>query len=78
MTALYAKVNSLGLLGMTAFSVKTEVDIANGMPAFDIVGLPDAAVLRQLMHIHRVFRGRLGRLTAILGQVRPAGFSPGV
>ena len=44
MTALYAKVNSLGLLGMTAFSVKTEVDIANGMPAFDIVGLPDAAV----------------------------------
>ncbi len=41
---MYSKINSMGLLGMTAFPIKVEVDIAIGMPAFDVVGLPDAAV----------------------------------
>ncbi len=41
---MYAKINSMGLLGMTAFSIKVEVDVAIGLPAFDVVGLPDAAV----------------------------------
>lgn len=37
-------VNSCAVSGMDAFAVKVEVDVSNGMPAFDIVGLPDAAV----------------------------------
>lgn len=41
---MYAKLSSFGFLGIEAFKVQVEVDIAQGMPAFDIVGLPDAAV----------------------------------
>ncbi len=41
---MYSKLNSFGFLGIEAFVVQVEVDIAQGMPAFDIVGLPDAAV----------------------------------
>ena len=32
------------VLGLDAYPVEVEVDIANGLPAFSIVGLPDAAV----------------------------------
>lgn len=35
---------SMGVYGLDAFTVEVEVDISRGMPAFDIVGLPDAAV----------------------------------
>ena len=38
------KVYSMGLYGMEAFVVETEADLSNGLPAFDVVGLPDAAV----------------------------------
>lgn len=41
---MYAKVNSLGLFGLDAFSVTVEADISTGLPRFDIVGLPDMAV----------------------------------
>lgn len=39
-----AKVNSMGLSGIDGYIVTVEVDISNGLPAFDIVGLPDASV----------------------------------
>lgn len=38
------RINSLGLLGMEAFKIDVETDISKGMPAFDIVGLPDTSV----------------------------------
>ena len=38
------KVKSCGLVGLDGYIVEVETDIAMGMPAFDIVGLPDAAV----------------------------------
>lgn len=41
---MFAKLKSLGLFGMNAYSVEVEADISNGLPSFDIVGLPDAAV----------------------------------
>lgn len=41
---MLAIVNSCAVLGMDAFAVKVEVDVSNGMPAFDIVGLPDVSV----------------------------------
>lgn len=36
--------NSMGIFGMDSFMVEVEADVSNGIPAFDIVGLPDAAV----------------------------------
>jgi len=37
-------VRSLGLSGVSGYEVTAECDLSNGLPAFDIVGLPDAAV----------------------------------
>ena len=41
---MYAKVTSAGLFGMNAFLVEVETDLARGLPGFEVVGLPDAAV----------------------------------
>ena len=41
---MIAKVKSCGLLGIDGYIVEVETDISNGMPAFEVVGLPDAAV----------------------------------
>ena len=38
------RVNSMGLLGIEAYKVDVEAAISQGLPAFDVVGLPDAAV----------------------------------
>ena len=41
---LFCNVRSLGLQGVTGYEVLAECDLSNGLPAFDVVGLPDAAV----------------------------------
>jgi len=41
---LLAKVKSAGLFGIDGYVIEVEVDISSGLPAFDIVGLPDTAV----------------------------------
>jgi magnesium chelatase family protein len=41
---LLATVNTLALTGIEARPVKVEVDIQNGLPGFEIVGLASAAV----------------------------------
>ena len=41
---MLSRVKSHGLNGIGGFCVQVETDIANGLPAFEIVGLPDAAV----------------------------------
>ena len=41
---MYAKVTSAGLFGMNAFLVEVETDLSRGLPGFEVVGLPDAAV----------------------------------
>ena len=38
------KVRSLGLQGICGYEVTAECDLAGGLPNFDVVGLPDAAV----------------------------------
>ena len=38
------KLRSLGLQGVTGYEVTAECDLSGGLPNFDIVGLPDAAV----------------------------------
>jgi len=41
---MLAKVYSSSLLGIDAYTVEVEVDLARGLPRFNIVGLPDVAV----------------------------------
>lgn len=40
----FAKINSAGLVGIDGYVVEVQTDISNGLPMFEIVGLPDAAV----------------------------------
>lgn len=42
--AVVVQCTSMGLYGIDAYEVAVEADISEGMPVFDIVGLPDAAV----------------------------------
>lgn len=41
---MFAKVKSQGLYGLNSFDVIVEADISSGLPRFDVVGLPDAAI----------------------------------
>lgn len=41
---MVSQINSSALIGIEAEPVKVEVDLANGLPSFTIVGLPDKAV----------------------------------
>lgn len=41
---MLATVYSCTLIGLTGYLVRVEVDVAAGLPAFDLVGLPDASV----------------------------------
>ncbi len=41
---MLAKVYSCAILGITGIPLEIEVDIADGLPAFDLIGLPDASV----------------------------------
>ena len=41
---MLANIRSAALLGIDAYPVECEVDIAPGLPTFQTVGLPDAAV----------------------------------
>ena len=40
----FAKIKSSGLTGIDGYIVDVQTDISSGLPAFEIVGLPDAAV----------------------------------
>jgi len=41
---MFAKVNSIGIFGMETYMVEVEADLSQGLPRFDIVGLPDTSV----------------------------------
>jgi len=41
---MVSRVRSAGILGIDGYSVLVECDLSGGLPAFDIVGLPDASV----------------------------------
>lgn len=51
-----AKIKSAGLNGIDGYIVDVQTDIANGMPAFEIVGLPDAAVKEAKERIRSAIR----------------------
>lgn len=41
---MVVKIKSIGIFGMNSFDVTIETDLSKGIPAFDIVGLPDASI----------------------------------
>ena len=41
---MLCEVRSLGLSGLAGYEVRAECDLSGGLPAFEVVGLPDAAV----------------------------------
>lgn len=41
---MFSRVKGIGLFGIDSYMIEIEADVSNGLPAFDIVGLPDAAV----------------------------------
>lgn len=53
---MYTKINSLGLYGLNAFPVDVEIELSKGMPAFDVVGLPDAVVRESRERIRAALR----------------------
>jgi magnesium chelatase family protein len=53
---MLAKINSACVLGIDAYKVIVEVDIANGIPSFSIVGLPDTAIKESRDRIRSAIR----------------------
>ena len=41
---MFSRVKGIGLFGIDSYMIEIEADVSGGLPAFDIVGLPDAAV----------------------------------
>lgn len=41
---MLSKIYSSAIIGVDAYTVEVEVDVGDGLPSFDIVGLPDTAV----------------------------------
>lgn len=55
---MYSKVKSLGIYGMDAFTVTVECDISQGLPKFDVVGLPDTVVKESRERVRASIKNR--------------------
>ncbi len=53
---MYARINSLGLLGLNAFDVTVEIESSEGLESFDIVGMADISVKESRERIRSAFR----------------------
>ncbi|MCL2562538.1 MAG: YifB family Mg chelatase-like AAA ATPase [Oscillospiraceae bacterium] len=51
-------VRSMGLIGLAAYEVSIECYLSGGLPAFDIVGLPDAAVKESRERVRAAIKNR--------------------
>ena len=49
---MYAKVYGETTCGINGEQIIVEVDISNGLPSFDIVGLPDTSVKESRERLH--------------------------
>ena len=68
---MFSSINSFGVSGIGGYGVEVEVYISNGLPGFDIVGLPDAAVKEARERVRAAiknngFRFPVSRLTVNL------------
>ena len=77
---MFARLDSIGLFGVDAYSVSVEADVARGMPSFDVVGLPDASVREARDRVRAAAKNNgydfpLGRITVNLApaDVKKAG-----
>ncbi len=65
---MFSKIKSIGIFGMDTYMIEIEADVSTGLPAFDIVGLPDAAVKESRDRVRSAikncgFKFPLGRIT---------------
>ena len=65
---MYARLKSVGLFGIESYMIEVEADVSTGLPSFDIVGLPDAAVKESRDRVRAAlkncgFRFPAGRIT---------------
>ena len=49
---MFSSIKSLGVSGIGGYGVSVEVYITNGLPHFEVVGLPDAAVKEARERVH--------------------------
>jgi len=68
---MFSSIKSFGVSGIGGYGVSVEVYISNGLPSFDIVGLPDAAVKEARERVRAAiknngFRFPVSRLTVNL------------
>ena len=73
---MFAKLNSVAVFGMETYLLQIETDISNGLPAFDIVGLPDTSVKESRDRVRSAlkncgFKFPPSRITVNLAPCRP-------
>ena len=72
---MVVSVRSLGLDGISGYEVQTECFLSGGLPAFDIVGLPDAAVREARERVRAAVKNCGGKfpVSRITVNLAPAG-----
>ncbi len=68
---MFSRIKSIGIFGMDTYMIEIEADVSTGLPAFDIVGLPDAAVKESRDRVRSAIKNcgykfPLGRITVNL------------
>lgn len=68
---MFSRVKGIGLFGIDSYMIEIEADVSGGLPAFDIVGLPDAAVKESRDRVRAAIKNcgykfPLGRITVNL------------
>ncbi len=68
---MFSKVSSVGLFGLATYMVEVEADVSNGLPRFNVVGLPDTAVSESRERVRSAMKNAglsfpVGRITVNL------------
>ena len=68
---MFSRVKGVGLFGIDSYMIEIEADVSGGLPAFDIVGLPDTAVKESRDRVRAAIKNcgykfPLGRITVNL------------
>lgn len=68
---MFSRLKGIGLFGIDSYMLEIEADVSNGLPAFDIVGLPDATVKESRDRVRAAikncgFKFPLGKITVNL------------
>ncbi len=71
---MLAKINGFTLIGLEGIPIEVEVDVSNGLPAFDIVGLADTAVKESKERIRSAIKnsGRTMPVKHLTANLAPA------